>query len=54
MDTREYEAIGLRIRTVQRSLGLVDKYVAELLCIVQASRPQLIFYGEFFNSPFLI
>lgn len=33
MDKREYEAIGLRIRTVQRSLDLVDKDVAELLCI---------------------
>lgn len=33
MDKREYETIGLRIRTVQRSLGLVDKDVAELLCI---------------------
>ena len=30
MDKREYEAIGLRIRTVQRSLGLVDKDVAEV------------------------
>ena len=26
MDKREDEAIGLRIRTVQRSLGLVVKY----------------------------
>lgn len=37
MDKREYEAIGLRIRTVQRSLGLADKDVAELLCIEVSS-----------------
>lgn len=37
MDKKEYEAIGLRIRTVQRSLGLVDKDVVELLCIEVSS-----------------
>ena len=42
MDKREYEAIGLRIRTVQRSLGLVDKDVAELLCIEVSSYRDMI------------
>ena len=42
MDKREYEAIGLRIRTVQRSLGLVDKNVAELLCIEMSSYRDMI------------
>ena len=47
MDNREYETIGLRIRTVQRSLGLVDKDVAELLCIEVSSSS----YPAFFWIP---
>lgn len=45
MDKREYEAIGLRIRTVQRSVGLADKDVAELLCIEVSSYRDMI-YGR--------